>query len=323
MVFMKKIAIVSLVLLGAMLFVSCNKSGVYKPKDQLSKVWYEKEAVTTIDSVDHPSSTPRYLREDWIWNGKYLESRTVYRTNGDLWYNYNYEYNKKEKNRIIGITSSIAAERKTRIRFIYDDDSKQLKEIKYFTEAFPENSLPHRWLVFEYDGNKVISIKETINTQKYPRNYSYMETSLLPYLVSEEMAESIMENEMRSKVEYDIRTNEYEFVWEKKNITQVKIKTTAGEKTSEANIYYKYDKDKNPQLARVMGLVEDGGVNPLICSHNNVVECTYESETLSYTENAEYTYDKKVPLEKVVTRVENTHFSVSKITEKWSYEYVE
>jgi hypothetical protein len=320
---MKKIAIVSLVFLSAILFVSCNKSGVYKPKDKLAKVWYEREAVTTIDSVDHPSSTPKYLREDWIWNRDTLKSRTVYRTNGDIWYNYIYEYNKKENNRIIGITSSIASERKTRIRFIYDDDSRKIKEIKYFTEAFSENSLPHRWLVFEYDGNKVISIKETINTQRYPRSYSYMETSLLPYLVSEEMAESIMENEMRSKVEYDIKTNEYEFEWEKKNITQVKIKTTIGENVTEANIYYTYDKDRNPQLARVMGFVEEGGVNPLICSHNNVVSCTYESPSLSYTENSEYTYEKKTPVEKIVTRTENTHFSVSRITEKWTYEYAE
>ena len=150
-----------------------------------------------------------------------------------------------------------------------------------------------------------------------------METSLLPYLVSEEMAESIMANEMRPKVEYDIKTNVYEFVWEKKNISQVKITTTVGENVSVTNIFYTYDKNRNPQLARVMGLVEDGGVNSLICSHNNVIGCTYESPSLTYTENAEYVYDKKTPMEKVVTRVENTHFSVSKVTEKWTYEYEE
>lgn len=320
---MKKIAIVSFALMCAILLVSCNKSGVYKPKDQLAKVWCEKETVITIDSVDHPSSTPKYLREDWIWNGKYLESRTVYRTNGDVWYNYNYEYNKKAGNRIIGITSNIAAERKTRIRFIYDDDSRKLKEIKYFTEAFSENSLPYRWLVLSYDGNKVVSIKETINTQRFPRNYSCMEASLLPYLVSEEMAESIEANEIRSKAEYDIKVNDYVVEWEKKNISHVTITTTAGEKTTEANISYTYDKNHNPQLSRVMGLVEEGGVNCLVLSHNNVVSCTYESEGRTYTEDCEYSYDKKTPVEKVVKRTEKTEISVSSITEKWTYEYVE
>ena len=317
---MKKIAIVSFVLLSAILLVSCNKSGVYKPKDQLAKVWYEKEAVTTIDSIDHPSSTPKYLREDWIWDGKYLASRTVYRTNGDVWYNYNYEYNKKESNRIIGITSNIAAERKTRIRFMYDNDSKKLKEIKYFTEEFSENSLPYRWLVLDYDGNKVVSIKETINTSRFPRNFSCMETSLLPYFVSEEMAESIEASEIRPKAEYDIKVNDYVIEWEKNNISQVSMVSTTGDTI---NISYTYDKNRNPQLARVMGLVEEGGVSCLIFSRNNVVSCTYEGPDKTYTEECEYTYDKKTPMEKVVRRTENTHFSVSRITEKWTYEYVE
>ena len=316
---MKKIAIVTFVLLSAILLVSCNKSGVYKPKDKLAKVWYEREAVTTIDGVEHPSSLGKYLREDWIWDGKYLASRTVYRTNGDVWYNYNYEYNKKDNNRIIGITSNIAAEKKTRIRFIYDDAGK-LKEIKYFTEAFPENSLPYKWLVFDYDGKKVVSVKETINTQRYPQRYSCMETSLLSYLVSEEMAESILANEIRSKVESDTKINDYKFEWEKNNVSSVTMISTTGDTVM---ISYTYDKNRNPQLARVMGMVEEGSVNSLIFSHNNVVSCTYEGPNMKYTEEAEYTYDKKTPMEKVVRRTETTHFSVSTITEKWTYEYVE
>ncbi len=318
---MKKIAVVSFVLLSAILFVSCNKSGVYKPKDKLSKVWFEKESLVIIDSVEHKNPPiDKYLREEWIWDGKYLASRTVFRSNGDVWYNYNYEYNKKENNRIIGITSNIAAERKTRIRFMYDDDTRKLKEIKYFTEAFPENNLPYKWLVFEYDGNKVISIKETVNTQRYPRNYSYMETSLLPYLVSEEMAESIEENEIRSKAEYDQRINDYVFEWEKKNISNVTMISTTGDTIK---ISYTYDKNHNPQMARVMGLVEDNGLDALICSRNNVVSCTYESANLTYTEESEYTYDKKTPTGKVVKRTETRPTSVSKITETWAYEYEE
>jgi len=317
---MKRIVFVFAVLLCVTAFVSCNKSGVYKSNDKLSKVWYERETVTTIDSVDHTSSTPKYLYEECIWDGKYLASRTVFRSNGEVKYNYVYEYNKK--NKIIGITSTLAAEKKTRIRFIYDDDSKMLREIKYFTEDFPDTELPYRWLVFSYDGNKLMSIKETINTHRFPRN-SYEETSLLPYLVSEEMATSIAANEIMPKAEYDIKINEYVFEWEKKNISHIKITTTIGENTTEANLSYTYDKSKNLQYGRVMGFIEDGGVNCLICSHNNVVSCTYEDSNKTYTEECEYSYDKKVPVEKIVRRTETTGNAVSKVTEKWAYEYAE
>lgn len=316
--FMKRIAFVFAVLLCVTAFVSCNKSGVYNPKDKLSKVWFEKESVVIIDSVEHKNpSVEKYLREEWLWDGNFLNSRTVFRSNHDVWYNYKYEYNKK--NLIVGITT---AEKGTRIRFIYDDDKRLLKEIKYYTELFPDAEQPYRKLELTYDGKKLMSIKETINTQRYPRN-AYNEISLLPYLVSEEMAASIEANMISEKVEADQTTNEYAFEWEKKNITNVKITTKKGENTTETTISYTYDDNRNPQMARVMGLVEDATVSPLICSHNNVVSCTYEGQNMTYTEECQYTYDKKTPVEKIVTREEKTSVSTSKITEKWSYEYVE
>ncbi len=320
---MKRIVFAFVALFCVAAFVSCNKSGIYTPKDKLAKVWTESESSVIIDSVEHKNPpVEKYLYEDWVWDGKYLKSRTVYRSNGDVRFSYNYEYNDKMKNRVVGITSSIEAERKNRIRFLYDDDSKLLKEIKYFTEYFPDSELPYRWIEVGYDGNKVVSLKETVNTQRASHK-SYMETSLLPYFVSESMAESIAENEITSKIEYHQKIKEYTIEWEKKNISHVKITTTAGGKTSEVNISYTYDKNKNPQYARVMGLVEDNEVNQLIFSHNNVVSCTYESEDKTYTENCEYTYDKKVPVEKIVVRTEKTEAYTRKVTEKWTYEYAE
>ena len=318
---MKKIVVISFALFMAIFFVSCAKSGVYKPKDKISAVWYEDEKVTVIDNYEHPSSTPKYMREEWKWGKKMLESRTVYRMNGEVRYSYIYEYN--SKNKIIGITSDLSAERKTRIRFIYDDDTKKLKEVKYFTEDFPENSLPYKKLEFTYDGNKVVSIIETVNTHKYPRSYANAELSLLNYLVSEEMAESIAANTVMPKAEYDKLTREYVFEWEKKNISKVTIKTTTGDVVSEANITYTYDSKRNPQMARIMGYVEDGSIDCLICSKNNVESCVYQEGNYSYTEEIQYTYDGKAPVEKIVVRDEKTAFSTARITEKWTYEYVD
>lgn len=318
---MKRILIAALVLSSLAFFVSCQKSGVYMPKNKISKVWYEAEHlfVNLFDSTEYRSSTAKYQREGWTWNGKFLGERTLFRANGDIRMNYVYEYNKK--NKVIGITSNLPSEKKTRIRFVYDDDTKLLKEIRYFTEAFPENDSPYKKLEFTYDGKVLASVKETIKGIS-PKSCSEDDGSLLSLLVSEEMAESIVANEIRSKAAGD-QINEYVFEWSKDNISTVKITTTIGNISSEKKISYTYDNKKNPQIGRVMGYVEDGGIDYVICSKNNPVTCKYEGADGNeiYSEEIQYTYDGKVPTEKIVKRTEKTASSMSVTEEKITYEY--
>lgn len=318
---MRNIAFVLVALLCALAFTSCQKNGEYKPKNKISAIWFSSETVSIVNGVERPIKVDKYQREEWVWEGKNLQSKTVFLPSKDVRSNYQYEYNKN--NKIVGITSNIPTERKNRIRFIYDDETRLLKEIKYFTEAFPDNSLPYKWLVFTYDGKKVATITETINTQRYPRNAN-ADFSLLHCFVSDEMAESIESDEMMMpKIEYDVVENKYTFEWHKKDISSITINTKSGENSYESRISYTYDSDKNPQHGRVVDLIENDIINNLTYPKNNAVSCTYESPTKTYTEESQYTYDKKVPVEKIVTREEKTEYSTRKVTEIWTYEYVD
>lgn len=320
MVFMKKIAFVFVALMCLLAFVSCNKSGEYRPKEKISAIWYEAEEQTMFyrDSSIVKSPIKKYQTEAWEWDGKNLKSRIVYNRDNSEKYNYVYEYNKD--NRLIGITSPL--EKKARIRFIYND-KKMLKEVKYFTETFSENDLPYRKLEFAYDGRKVISIKETINKQKYPRSY-VAAPSLLSCLVSEGMAEEIEANAVSPKIEYDVVVNDYAFEWDGHNVSEVKITTTTGGKSSVANISYTYDEKKSPFMARVAGYVEEDGVAYSIASKNNVVNCSYSDDSdLTITEESQYTYDGKYPVVKVVERVRKGALSTTTTNATYTYEYLE
>lgn len=324
---MRKSAVLLLAILTVFAFVSCNKSGVYKPKEKISKIMFEQEKSTVIvqDSVAMPTintNVASYLREAWEWDKKELKSRTIYKPSGEAKYNYKYEY---KDGKIVGITTSL--DKKTRIRFMYDDNSRKINEVKYFTEVFNDNKLPYRWLEISYDGNKVSSIKETINTERYNRFSAEPET-FLACLVSEEMFESIENNAIMPKIQYNQQFNQYDFEWDGKNISKVTVTEKIGEDTKTYTIEYTYDKNRNPQLSRYTGLIESDAVDFLILSKHNVLSCKYESSTMTYTEDCEYTYDKKVPVTKTVTRKEfiklaSNMTSEVTSTEKWSYEYVE
>lgn len=324
---MKRIAFVFAVLFCVTAFVSCNKSGVFRPKEKISSVWYESEEQTMFyrDSSIIKSAVKKYQTEAWEWDGKNLKSRIVYNRDNSEKYNYVYEYNKD--NRLIGITTPL--EKKARIRFIYND-KKILKEVKYFTETFSENDLPYRKLEFTYDGKKVTSIKETINKQRYPRSYAAA-PSLLSCLVSEDMAEEIEVNAVRPKIERDVVVNDYVFEWDGHNVSKVTITTTAGENITVANISYTYDEKKNPFMARVSGYVEGNAIeldsNNAFCavaSKNNVVSCSYADDSeLTITEECQYTYDGKYPVAKVVERVRKGTLSTTTTNATYTYEYLE
>ena len=322
---MKRIAFIFVVLFCLTAFVSCNKNGVFSPKEKISSVWYESEEQTMFfrDSSIVKSAVKKYQTEAWEWDGKTLKTRIVYNRDASEKYNYVYEYNKD--NKIIGITSPL--EKKARIRFIYND-KKMLKEVKYFTEIFSENDLPYRKLEFAYDGRKVISIKETVNKQKYPRSYA-VAPSLLSYLLSEDMVEEIEANTVRPKIEYDVVVYEYAFEWDGHNISNVAITTTTGGNSSAANISYTYDEKKNPFMARVTGYVEGNAIesNNAFCavaSKNNVISCSYADDSeLTITEECEYSYDGKYPVAKMVERVRKGTLSTTTTKAKYTYEYLE
>lgn len=320
---MRRILYLSLALTLLLSISSCKKDGIYKPKENLSEVWYEDESTAIIvqgnDTNTFSGNTKKFLRESWEWNKKELVSRSDFQFNGQLQNKYVYEYKDK---RVVGIT--VPGEKKTNIRFVYDNDSKRLNEIRYFTEDFTDNDLPHRLVQLIYDGKTVIGLKEIINTAKYNR---LANCSVLSFLTSPTIRETIEAHQIMPKIEFTRVEKDYAFEWEGKNISKVIITSKTGGITTTETLEYTYDNKPNIRNNFAMGLIE-GGVDYQILSKNNITSCNYTGENLTFSETTEYAYDKKIASEKIVTRTETqTPFPTmtikQTITEKWSYVYVE
>lgn len=306
-----------MVLLPVVAMVSCQKSGIYQPKEKISGVWYENAKITDVytdvDTFKSETKIDKFQRESWTWEDKALKNRVVYTAAGSVRFDYKYEYKDKK---IVGITNAL--DKKIRIRFVYDDDTRMIKQVRYFTETFSDNELPYKTLNITYDGKKVSRIEEIVNNATFPRG-SVCPT-LLSCLVSEGMADAIEQNAIESKVEYTTVTNVYDFEWDGHNIEKVTV--SDGKKTL-ATITYTYDKNVNPQRNRIVGIVEDGSVDYMVLSKNNVMTCNYEGEDMKTVEEAEYTYAGKVPETKTIRRTEKAKNHKTETTEVWTYEYVE
>ncbi len=316
---MRRELVLLVVVLSLFAGVSCQKSGVYQPKEKLSAVWYENTKVTDVftdvDTFKTETKIDKFQREAWTWEEKSLVNRIVYTAVGAVRYNYKYEY---KDNKIVGITSAL--DKKIRIRFVYDDDTRMIKQVRYFTETFSDNELPYKTLNITYDGKKLSSIEEIVNNAKFQLSANEC-PSLLSCLVSEGMYEAIEQNVVEPKVEYTTTVTVYDFEWDGKNIDKVTVSNDKSEII--ANIVYAYDKNKNPQRNRFVGVVEEGSIDYMIFSKNNIVSCSYVSEDLLTSEESEYTYVGKVPETKIVKRVDMAKNYMSETIETFSYEYVE
>ena len=58
---MKKTTLFMTLLLSTIVISSCNKDGVYNPKEKIDKIYVD-------------SGSGKYLSEDWTWNKKELKT---------------------------------------------------------------------------------------------------------------------------------------------------------------------------------------------------------------------------------------------------------
>lgn len=97
-----------LVIALALVFVgaSCQKEGVYNPKQKIDRVYYSEEVITEeYDSYDgtwdrEVETVLKYVKEVWHWDGNLLTSIDFYSQSGDLFYTENYSYDGKRLTRV-------------------------------------------------------------------------------------------------------------------------------------------------------------------------------------------------------------------------------
>ncbi len=262
--------------------VSCEKDGVYNPKQKIDRVYCSYEGKYLIDG--EYEAIPKHVQQVWNWNGNQLNSISFYDEDGELDHTENYTYD--SKNRLSEITWGGNG----KYKLVYDGD--RLSNIEYFYES----TLDER-MELVYDGKNISEINVTyyyddlFKGEKAPLSPAIFRI-ILPDLDAQS-ADRLLAQIKAKDANKSIETYSILFEWDGKNIKKVTLDY------GEIKYYqeFSYDNMKNP-FKGLFNLNNFGYTD--ICSANNIVRVTLAYD---YIEEYEYnyTYEGKFPATKTIS----------------------
>jgi hypothetical protein len=248
-----------LILALSILFIGCEKEGVYNPNKKIKRIYEESLS----------GSSPKRLSQEWTWEKKQLKKIDYYSDN-QISYTENFSYD--NKNRLIRIEDYSYGER-YEIKYDKDGVSK--------IELYIDNEL-YQIMNFKYDRNKIVEISVTVieidNSKILVSKSNKPESFISMILPIKEVKDRI-----RSKNTKGNYVKYFEFEYDGNNLS--KMKEIDGSWIDEYT-YENYDKKSNPFYSNVYSISEG-------FSKNNVGKVINRWETREY----EYTYDGKFPTE--------------------------
>jgi hypothetical protein len=260
-------------LLSAIAITSCNKDGVYNPKEKISKIYKDY-------------GVGKQLAEKWNWDGKQLKTIDHYNVLGGLQYAEIFTYNKK--NQVIKVENS---EYNEYTEYIYNSHNR-LYQARYFEGD--ENTITY---TFEYDDNELSELVIVTDKSRSaiaknianPLKYVLPELSMV---TTEKMLNNIPAERAGLRLELDID-------WIGKNVSEIEVES--GNYTEKYQ--FKYDDKVNPFQNFFSLNIEDSYTNyNVFANKNNVTEVTmtntFMGMSYSDTEYIYYTYDGNFPVTK-------------------------
>ncbi len=269
---MKKFILLLVSLMFLSTFTACfkDKDGEYKPKEKISKIYYDY-------------GEGKELEEVWKWNGKQLQ-RIDHYYDGDLEWSEEFTYNKKGQiERVDCYEDSEYTE--------YTYDGNRMTKSTFYDSGTIEEEYN-----FTYDGNKV-SMIEIIYFSKSSIEKSRLREeghNPIKMLLQEnyEIVKNVLNNTaMRNSVTLKVE-------WNKNNVSNIEVQD--GGETEQFE--FKYDDKLNPfKNYYDLYTFYDGEIDVVVTAYskNNITEirATYredgetETEILKYS----YSYDGKFP----------------------------
>lgn len=301
---MKKNLLIVAIALMAVAFVSCQKDGVYKPKQRISKItrsWVSTDVYSdAAGSHEDKTIADPWVCEAWVWGDKTVESRTftdrVWVINGPTYPSHTTTYSYDDKNRITG-----AQYDDHKIEYTYNDD-KKFSKITVNDGANLESTVE-----INYDGKVVNSLKVT---RFYPAKKC---EAALAMVLPRQIVDVVCNDTEEEIVAKDTRTvvTDITIEWDGKNIVKMDAKSSDDVTITTT---YEYDGKLNPYAGFYCG----NGVSAEMYSKNNVIKTTttrkeVHGSTTIITETAEsveYEYDGKNPSTVKTTKVENRDYLI-------------
>ncbi|MDR0368686.1 MAG: hypothetical protein LBH82_06050 [Bacteroidales bacterium] len=291
--YLLKAGVLSLIL--AFGFTSCNKEGVYKPKEKISKIHYEYsyEIYQNGELVNQDSH--KYLDQIWHWKGKKL---TQIENSEDWPSNFIYKGNQLEKIEMGEMTVNFTYKKSLLDKVEAIEDDKTIFSISI--DAREDKKITRMICQYYYyydDRYYPILHQKSNNADKQTlASANRMESIMalvLPTGFSDILAKSAAKKGRKST---EIETRIIELTYDGNNIIEQKITDEDGYNST---YVFTYDKYKNPHYKSFLGaaaLSEDGS---FIQSENNVLTLSSKDDP-EYTVKFEYTYENDFPATQTV-----------------------
>ena len=273
---MKKTTLFMTLLLSTIVISSCNKDGVYNPKEKIDKIYVD-------------SGSGKYLSEDWTWDNKQLKTINYYESDGTIDHSETFTYN---DNRLSQVDNHEDGET---VKYTYD--KRRLQQASFYT-----NNVLYMTCLFEYEDNKLADINVTITDADKGLNTKGI-ANPLKYVLPKQSLQSIenvlKENPTRGSVSFEI-----DFAWDGNNVSEIGIELDGN------NVLYafEYDDKLNP-FRNFLGsdLEETLYGHGVYKSKNNVVSYTLIEAIMGYSftesQYISYTYDGRFPATRTADNV--------------------
>lgn len=316
-IFMRKIFLLSTIVMACLLVVSCNKEGVFNPKNKIDRIYYSYSTKYEVDEQGHwetinISNMPKYVSEIWHWEGNILKSISHYAYDGELRYTENFEYDGK---RLISI-SSWDGEDRTIIN--YEKGGISSIDCYSYNERYASYE-------FSHDKGKISSIRTTFFSLEKTAVSPFSVNALrffIPAINPDNIIKAMAKKSGKKDSKGIIETSTMKFEWSGKNVS--KITFTYSDDEIPYTYEYIYDEKLNPFYG-LFNIGEDDW-NLLSLSKNNVTREFYREDDYYVEYNYTYTYNGKVPTSKSHTDIHtytNTYndYCRDTYTDTYYYEY--
>ena len=274
---MKKTTTLFMTLLLATAITSCDKDGVYNPKEKIDKIYVD-------------AGSGKYLSEDWTWDNKQLTTLSYCDSTGTVNYTETFTYSDNRLSQVDNPEYSETAK--------YTYDKRRLHQADFYN-----NNVLYMSCLFEYDDNKLSDIKVTmkdaykgLNTRGFANPLNYV----LPKQSVQSINSIMKENPTRGTFYFEI-----DFAWDGNNVSEMGI-----ELDGEYSVLYafEYDDKLNPFRNFLNSDLEETLYgHGTYKSKNNVTAYTLIEEAMGYsfTESyyISYTYDGRFPATRTFNNV--------------------
>ena len=260
----------------AIAITSCNKDGVYNPKEKIDKIYVDNGA-------------GKHLSEDWTWDNKQLKTIDYYSDN-TIDYTETFIYSDNRLSQVDNQNDGETA------KFTYD--KRHLQQADFY-----KNNVLYMSCLFEYADNKLSDIKvaltdtdKGLNTKGVANPLNYV----LPKQTAQYIDNVIKENPTRGTIYFEV-----DFAWDGNNVSKIGI-----ELNDEYSVLYvfEYDDKLNPFRNFLNSDLEETLYgHGVYKSRNNVTAYTLIEAAMgfSFTEShfISYTYDGRFPATRTFNNV--------------------